>query len=133
MRAAMMISRATLVNSAPRFASLAPFWRLIVDHLLWPDMARSIRERGPAPGAQGLRRAARPRVRAGEPPPGGYHVRNDRRDRPPPRPAPLRQLPYEDPGVTTTKSVDLPHLRSVVIAAHQGAGKTTLAERLLFE
>jgi elongation factor G len=35
--------------------------------------------------------------------------------------------------VTTTKSVDLPHLRSVVIAAHQGAGKTTLAERLLFE
>jgi elongation factor G len=35
--------------------------------------------------------------------------------------------------VTTTKSVDLPHLRSVVVAAHQGAGKTTLAERLLFE
>ena len=33
----------------------------------------------------------------------------------------------------TTKSVDLPHLRSVVIAAHAGAGKTTLAERLLFE
>ena len=35
--------------------------------------------------------------------------------------------------MTTTKSVDLPHLRSVVVAAHQGAGKTTLAERLLFE
>ncbi len=35
--------------------------------------------------------------------------------------------------MTTTKSVDLPHLRSVVIAAHQGAGKTTLAERLLFD
>ncbi len=33
----------------------------------------------------------------------------------------------------TTKSVDLPHLRSVVIAAHAGAGKTTLAERLLFD
>ncbi len=33
----------------------------------------------------------------------------------------------------TTKSVDLAHLRSVVIAAHAGAGKTTLAERLLFE
>jgi len=32
----------------------------------------------------------------------------------------------------TTKSVDLPHLRSVVLAAHAGAGKTTLAERLLF-
>ncbi|HEX7430579.1 MAG TPA: GTP-binding protein, partial [Candidatus Limnocylindrales bacterium] len=33
----------------------------------------------------------------------------------------------------TTKSVDLPHLRSVVLAAHAGAGKTTLAERLLFD
>ncbi len=29
----------------------------------------------------------------------------------------------------TTKSVDLPHLRSVVLAGHAGAGKTTLAER----
>src|SRR5512146_3054387 len=33
-----MISRATLVKSAPRFASLAPFWRLIVDHLECPDI-----------------------------------------------------------------------------------------------
>jgi elongation factor G len=33
----------------------------------------------------------------------------------------------------TTKSVDLPHLRSVVLAAHAGAGKTTLAEHLLFD
>ncbi len=33
----------------------------------------------------------------------------------------------------TTKSVDLPHLRSVVLAGHAGAGKTTLAERLLFD
>ena len=33
----------------------------------------------------------------------------------------------------TTKSVDLLHLRSVVLAAHAGAGKTTLAERLLFD
>jgi len=33
----------------------------------------------------------------------------------------------------TTKSVDLPHLRSVVFASHAGAGKTTLAERLLFD
>ncbi|MGZ6269339.1 MAG: elongation factor G, partial [Candidatus Limnocylindrales bacterium] len=32
----------------------------------------------------------------------------------------------------TTKSVDLPHLRSVVLASHAGAGKTTLAEHLLF-
>ena len=30
------------------------------------------------------------------------------------------------------KSVDLPHLRSVVLAGHSGAGKTTLAEQLLF-
>jgi elongation factor G len=32
----------------------------------------------------------------------------------------------------TTKSVDTPHLRSVVIAGHAGAGKTTLAEALLY-
>src|SRR2546422_258222 len=31
-----------------------------------------------------------------------------------------------------TKSVDLPHLRNVVLAGHAGAGKTTLAEQLLF-
>ena len=33
--------------------------------------------------------------------------------------------------MATTKSVDLPHLRSVVLAGHAGAGKTTLAEALL--
>ncbi len=32
----------------------------------------------------------------------------------------------------TTKSVDLLHLRSVVLAGHAGSGKTTLAEQLLF-
>jgi len=32
----------------------------------------------------------------------------------------------------TMKSVDLQHLRSVVLAGHAGAGKTTLAEQLLF-
>src|SRR5512143_1368299 len=32
----------------------------------------------------------------------------------------------------TMKSVDLPHLRSVVVAGHAGSGKTTLAEQLLF-
>jgi elongation factor G len=32
----------------------------------------------------------------------------------------------------TMKSVDLPHIRSVVLAGHAGAGKTTLAEQLLF-
>ena len=31
----------------------------------------------------------------------------------------------------TTKNVDLPHLRSVVLAGHAGAGKTTLGEQLL--
>ena len=30
------------------------------------------------------------------------------------------------------KSLDLPHIRSVVLAGHAGAGKTTLAEQLLF-
>jgi elongation factor G len=32
----------------------------------------------------------------------------------------------------TMKSVDLPHLRSVVLAGHSSAGKTTLGEQLLF-
>lgn len=32
----------------------------------------------------------------------------------------------------TTKSVDITHLRSVVLAGHAGSGKTTLAEQLLF-
>jgi elongation factor G len=31
----------------------------------------------------------------------------------------------------TTKSVDLPHVRSVVLAGHAGSGKTTLGEQLL--
>ena len=33
----------------------------------------------------------------------------------------------------TAKSVDLPHLRSVVLAGHSGSGKTTLGEQLLFK
>ncbi len=33
----------------------------------------------------------------------------------------------------TMKSVDLPHLRSVVLAGHAGSGKTTLGEQLLFK
>ena len=43
--------------------------------------------------------------------------------------------PYQQEGPTkpmTMKSVDLPHLRSVVLAGHAGSGKTTLAEQLLF-
>ncbi len=34
--------------------------------------------------------------------------------------------------MATLKSADLPHLRSVVLAGHAGAGKTTLAEAMLF-
>ena len=37
-RAASMISRVILVKMAPRFTSFAPFWRLIWDHLEWPDI-----------------------------------------------------------------------------------------------
>jgi elongation factor G len=33
----------------------------------------------------------------------------------------------------TMKTVDLPHLRTVVLAGHAGAGKTTLAEQLMFK
>ena len=33
----------------------------------------------------------------------------------------------------TMKNVDLPHLRSVVLAGHAGGGKTTLAEQLMFK
>src|SRR3954462_8648421 len=56
-------------------------------------------------------------------------------------PRPLRARPPDVPspcaeeGPTkpmTMKSVDLPHLRSVVLAGHAGSGKTTLAEQLLF-
>src|ERR671914_793011 len=38
-RAAIVISLASLVKSWPRFASVAPFWRLMVDHLECPDKA----------------------------------------------------------------------------------------------
>src|SRR3954467_10363900 len=51
-----------------------------------------------------------------------------------PRTSPL-PLPAAVEGRTkpmTMKSVDLPHLRSVVLAGHAGSGKTTLAEQLLF-
>src|SRR4026209_3032449 len=94
-RAATMISRATLVKRAPRLASLAPFWRLIVDHLECPDIGREYT---------------------------GLECSD-----------PLRP-PLSERGSTppmTMKSVDLPHLRSVVLAGHAGAGKTTRGEQLL--
>src|SRR5437667_3397164 len=37
-RAATMIARVSFENSCPRFASAAPFLRLICAHLLWPDI-----------------------------------------------------------------------------------------------
>src|SRR4051812_46396940 len=39
--AAIVISLASLLKSAPRFASRAPLVRLIFDHLLCPDMGRN--------------------------------------------------------------------------------------------
>jgi hypothetical protein len=40
-RAAVTISRISLVKTLPRLASAAPFFRLIVDHLEWPDIRNS--------------------------------------------------------------------------------------------
>src|SRR6185503_5741121 len=42
LRAAIAIALPSLVNTAPRAASLAPFSLLIVDHLECPDMFRSL-------------------------------------------------------------------------------------------
>src|SRR5579872_3866063 len=39
-RAAMVISRITLVKARPRFASVAAFLCLIVAHFEWPDISR---------------------------------------------------------------------------------------------
>ena len=40
-RAATVISRASLVKSCPRLASVAPLARLIVDHFECPDMDKT--------------------------------------------------------------------------------------------
>src|SRR6188768_1310443 len=48
---------------------------------------------------------------------------------PPDVPCPRHPGRTDEP--MTMKSVDLPHLRSVVLAGHAGSGKTTLAEQLL--
>src|SRR5262245_8858454 len=46
--AAWIISRLSLVKMAPRLASFAPFWRLMVDHLECPDIGKpSLRVRPP--------------------------------------------------------------------------------------
>ena len=45
----MVISFASLLKSAPRFTSLAPLVRLILDHLLCPDMgSNQVNESRPA-------------------------------------------------------------------------------------
>src|SRR6266542_1698215 len=51
-----------------------------------------------------------------------------------PRPLPDARILHQtrtDESMTT-KPVDLPHLRSVVLAGHAGSGKTTLGDQLLF-
>src|SRR5690606_22166562 len=59
--AATMISRAILVKILPRWASSAPFLRLIVDHLLCPDIVtqvgttRARRKKAPGRGQGGGR------------------------------------------------------------------------------
>src|SRR6188474_1490871 len=45
---------------------------------------------------------------------------------------PVWSLSTRTDAPMTMKSVDLPHLRSVVLTGHVGAGKTTLAEQLMF-
>src|SRR6188474_2371139 len=50
-RAATMIARVSLENSWPRFASVAPFFRLIDAHLLCPDISAGetmVPPRGPS-------------------------------------------------------------------------------------
>src|SRR5881392_1120282 len=49
---------------------------------------------------------------------------------PPDVPCPRHPGRTDEP--MTMKSVDLPHLRSVVLSGHAGSGKTTLGEQLLF-
>ena len=48
------------------------------------------------------------------------------------RPFGLCESQTKGRGSMPTRSVDLEHLRSIVLAGHAGAGKTTLAEQLLF-
>src|SRR5690606_38991129 len=60
LRAATWMSRAILVKILPRLASSAPFLRLMVDHLLWPDMAVVYHE--PRPRGTAVSPARRPRA-----------------------------------------------------------------------
>ena len=46
-RAAVAISRISLVKTLPRLASMAPFLRRIVAHLEWPDMSHGVSTGGP--------------------------------------------------------------------------------------
>src|SRR5262245_4050716 len=45
-RAAVAISRISLVKTFPRLASIAPFLRRMVAHLEWPDMAHELAREG---------------------------------------------------------------------------------------
>src|SRR5438309_294686 len=58
--AATVIARESLVKSAPRFASAAPFLCLIDDHLLCPDIPRLPGGRRLPAGGAGLRHRLTP-------------------------------------------------------------------------
>ena len=89
--AAVAISRISFVKTLPRFASAAPFLRLMVAHLEWPDMAPEVARRGSCgiPGGESVgnprllptrREAADEKPRGA--PRGGPHGGDRRRDRP---------------------------------------------------
>src|SRR3954462_11477057 len=113
---------------ALRLESLTPFWRLIVDHLECPDIGREYThyDRAISPGDRPTGPHRRPsgpaspltRQRTCAPSRCGRHAAHGE--------------PPEEPRAMTLKSHDLAHIRSVVLAAHAGSGKTTLAEQLLF-
>ena len=63
MRAAVAISRISFVKILPRLASAAPFLRLMVDHLEWPDMATPRNCWRCSTSRDGLQEARRPGAR----------------------------------------------------------------------
>src|ERR1035437_9944998 len=136
--AATLISRPIFVKLAPRLTSLTPFWRLICDHLECPDIGRSI---APETTAEPVRATLEPGFCRASRCVGGRSSETTRRAiMASPRPARRRLFVRRDLTPTRgsieqmkTKRADLPHLRSGLPASHPGAGKTALAERLLFD